>query len=120
MNCEQVKTVIPRYLAGESQESEAVAIEEHLAGCDHCAADLEADRQIDASLRAAMLEEEIDASSVIRRAVARMEHVMVAAGVRCWHASLRRSQCLGTGVLGCGTPDIRPSVGKRHCHGGGP
>jgi predicted anti-sigma-YlaC factor YlaD len=39
MNCEQVKMVIPRYLAGESQESEAVAIEEHLAGCDHCAAD---------------------------------------------------------------------------------
>jgi len=75
MNCEQVKTVIPRYLAGESQESEVVSIEEHLAGCDHCAADLEADRQVDASLRAAMLEEELDASSVIRRVVARMEHV---------------------------------------------
>jgi anti-sigma factor RsiW len=75
MNCEQVKTVIPRYLAGESQESEAVAIEEHLAGCDHCGADLEADRQVDASLRAAMLEEELDTSSVIRRVVARMEHV---------------------------------------------
>jgi hypothetical protein len=67
--------VIPRYLAEESQEGEAVAIEEHLAGYDHCAADLEADRQVDASLRAAMLEEELDASSVIRRVVARMEHV---------------------------------------------
>jgi hypothetical protein len=40
MNCEEISTVIPRYMAGESDAAEAVAIEEHLASCRQCAAEL--------------------------------------------------------------------------------
>src|SRR5215813_6747939 len=75
MNCEEIRTVIPRYMAGESESAETVAIEEHLAGCSECAAELEADQRIDTCLREAMLEEEPDTSAVIRNVVARMEHV---------------------------------------------
>jgi len=75
MNCDQIKTVMPRYLAGESDQGEAVAVEEHLANCNQCAADLEADRNVDTWLREAMLHEEPDASAVIRHVVAHMEHV---------------------------------------------
>jgi len=62
-------------MAGESDGAEAVEIEEHLASCKQCAAELEADQRVDVCLREAMLEEEPDASRVIRNVVARMEHV---------------------------------------------
>ncbi len=75
MNCEEIRTVIPRYMAGESDAAEAVAMEEHLASCRQCAAELEADQRVDACLREAMLEDEPDTSAVIRHVVARMEHV---------------------------------------------
>jgi len=45
MNCEEIRTVIPRYMAGESDAAEAVAIEEHLPSCRQCAAELEADQR---------------------------------------------------------------------------
>src|SRR6266446_1757878 len=73
MNCEEIRTVIPRYMAGESDAAETVAIEEHLPSCRQCAAELEADQRVDACLREAMLEEEPDTSGVIRHVVARME-----------------------------------------------
>lgn len=73
MNCEEIRTVIPRYIAGQSDAAEAAATEEHLASCRHCAAELEADRQLDADLREALLEEEPDTSAVIRRVVAHVE-----------------------------------------------
>jgi hypothetical protein len=75
MNCEEISNVMPRYLAGESEEGEAVKVEEHLASCHPCAAALAADRQLDASLREAMLEDDLDASALVRRVVARMERV---------------------------------------------
>ena len=73
MNCEEIRTVIPRYMAGQSDAAEAAAIEEHLTSCRQCTAELEADRQVDANLREAMLEEEPDTSAVIRRVVAHVE-----------------------------------------------
>ena len=75
MNCDELKNVASRYLAGESDHSETVAVENHLASCETCAADLATDRRIDLSLREAMLEDQPDASTVIRRVVARMEVV---------------------------------------------
>ncbi|HEY1939843.1 MAG TPA: hypothetical protein VGJ33_18065 [Candidatus Angelobacter sp.] len=75
MNCDELKSEAARYLAGESNEAEAVAVENHLASCDICAADLAADRGIDASLREAMLEDEPDVSPVVRRVVAQMQVV---------------------------------------------
>jgi hypothetical protein len=75
MNCDELKNVASRYLAGESDEAEALAVENHLATCPTCAADLATDRRIDASLREAMLEDQPDASPVIRRVVARMHLV---------------------------------------------
>lgn len=75
MNCQEIRSVIPRYLAGESDQAEAVAIEQHLGICHQCASGLEADRQVDASLREAMLEVEPDAGAVVRRVVARIEQV---------------------------------------------
>jgi|SRR5215472_16856263 len=75
MNCDELKNAASRYLAGESDEGESVAVENHLASCAACAADLATDQRIDAGLREAMLEEEPDASAVIRRVVARMEVV---------------------------------------------
>ena len=65
----------PRYIAGESDAAETVTIEEHLASCKQCAAEVEADQRVDACLRKAMLEDEPDTSAVIRHVVARMEHV---------------------------------------------
>ena len=53
--------------------AESATIEEHLASCRHCAAELDADQRVDACLREAMLEEEPDTSGVIRHVVARME-----------------------------------------------
>ena len=38
MNCDELKNVASRYLAGESDEAEAVAVENHLAICGTCAA----------------------------------------------------------------------------------
>src|SRR5215475_1556102 len=73
MNCEEIRTVIPRYRAGQSDAAKAAAIEEHLTTCGQCTAELEADRQADADLREAMLEEEPDTSAVIRRVIARVE-----------------------------------------------
>jgi Putative zinc-finger len=75
MNCDELKNVASRYLAGESDEGEAAAVENHLASCETCAADLAADRRIDASLREAMLENQPDASTVIRHVIARMQPV---------------------------------------------
>src|SRR5262245_57572207 len=75
MNCDELKNVASRYLAGESDEREALAVESHLASCATCAADLATDRRIDAGLREAMLEDEPDASALIRHVVARMEVV---------------------------------------------
>ena len=75
MNCDELKNVAARYLAGESDEAETAAVENHLAGCHICAAEMATDQRIDASLREAMLEEEPDASTVVRRVVARMQVV---------------------------------------------
>src|SRR5260221_12743577 len=75
MNCDELKSVASRYLAGESDEAEAVAVEHHLATCETCAAEMATDRRIDASLLEAMLENQPDTSTVIRRVVARMQHV---------------------------------------------
>ncbi len=75
MNCDELKNVASRYLAGESDEGEAVAVEHHLATCETCAAEMATDRRIDASLLEAMLENQPDTSTVIRRVVARMQHV---------------------------------------------
>jgi hypothetical protein len=75
MNCDELRNLASRYLADESDEGEALAIENHLASCETCAAELDADRRIDASLREAMLEDEPDASALVRRVVARMQGV---------------------------------------------
>jgi Putative zinc-finger len=75
MTCDELKNVASRYLAGESDEGEALAVENHLASCRTCAAELATDRRIDDSLREAMLEDQPDASAVIRRVRAQMELV---------------------------------------------
>jgi|SRR5215831_4489303 len=74
MKCEEIRTVIPRYMAGESEAAEAVAIEEHLGACKQCSAELKADQRVDACLRDAMLEDEPDVSPVVRHVVTRLEH----------------------------------------------
>lgn len=73
MNCDEIKNLMPRFLAGESPQDEAAMVETHLASCKQCSAELEADRQLDANLRQAMLEDEPDASAVVRRVAAQME-----------------------------------------------
>ena len=117
MNCEEISTVIPRYMAGESDAAEAVAIEEHLASCRQCAAELEADQRVDACLREAMLEDEPDASAVIRHVVARMEHLPW--WQRYFNVGMVRFGRWRSGIAGlrCGTRRVRPSGRKEHCHG---
>jgi Putative zinc-finger len=97
MNCEEIKSVMPRYLAGESDQAEAVAVEQHLENCQQCAADLEADRQVDATLREAMLQLEVepDASAIVsrvRRIVAHEEHVP-------WFSALTARRTFSLGPL---------------------
>lgn len=73
MNCDEIRNLAARFLAGESPQDEAAMVETHLASCKQCSAELQAEREMDASLRQAMLEDEPDASAVVRRVVAQME-----------------------------------------------
>jgi anti-sigma factor RsiW len=72
MNCNRLNELLPLYLSGELQGEEWVLAQRHLQNCQHCAAAVYADRELDNALRAAMLEELPDVSPLLRRVQAEM------------------------------------------------
>jgi hypothetical protein len=67
MNCEKVSEITPLYLSDELHGESLAALESHLRSCKKCARNMQADVELDQALRRAMLEQEVDASAVIRR-----------------------------------------------------
>lgn len=51
MKCEEIKELLSEYVDGELSAADAASVEEHLAGCEACRAELEALRQTAALVR---------------------------------------------------------------------
>ena len=51
MKCEEIKELLSEYVDGELSAADAASVEQHLAGCDACRAELEALRQTAALVR---------------------------------------------------------------------
>jgi len=67
MNCNTVHDVLPLYLSGELRAEELADMQLHLRECQRCAAEVNADRELDEALRTAILEETPDVSAVLHR-----------------------------------------------------
>jgi hypothetical protein len=67
MNCERVQDLLPLYLLGELRGEELAAMELHVQSCELCSKALSSDRELDDSLRKAMLEDTPDVAGVLRR-----------------------------------------------------
>jgi hypothetical protein len=64
--------MLPLYLSGELRGAEMAEMRRHLEECEHCATAAQADRELDDSLRTAMLQEPADISAVLGRVYARI------------------------------------------------
>jgi hypothetical protein len=67
MNCERVQDLLPLYLLGELRGEELAAVELHVQACELCSKALSSDRELDDSLRKAILEDTPDVAVVLRR-----------------------------------------------------
>lgn len=72
MNCDRVRETIPLYLADELKGEDLAAMQRHLQECRHCGRAVQADRELDDALRAAVLEPALDVSAVLQRVHAGM------------------------------------------------
>ena len=72
MNCARVQDLLPLYLSGELRGEELAAMELHVQDCELCSKALRSDRELDDSLRKAMLEDTPDVAVVLRRVQNRM------------------------------------------------
>jgi len=67
MNCSDISTLSPLYLAGELDAERAAAFAAHIATCTECKRELERQTEIDALLRAGIMAETTDTSAVDQR-----------------------------------------------------
>jgi anti-sigma factor RsiW len=67
MNCSDISTLSPLYLAGELETARAREFSTHLAACPECNRELVRQKEIDALLRRDILAEPIDASVIDKR-----------------------------------------------------
>lgn len=67
MNCESVQDLLPLYLSGELTGPALGAVQRHIDSCELCSQALSADRELDDTLRTAMLENSPDVSVVLDR-----------------------------------------------------
>jgi anti-sigma factor RsiW len=67
MNCSDITTLTPLYLAGELDSARADGFAAHLRGCPACRSELEQQTAFDEMLRASMAAESVDSSRVDRR-----------------------------------------------------
>ncbi len=84
MNCADVVTLSPLYLAGELDPSRAAEFQTHLETCPACARAIASQTELDARLREAVLAQDPDPASVNRRIRMRIAHprwIIRAAGI---------------------------------------
>jgi hypothetical protein len=67
MNCESAKDLLPLYLSGELKSEGLTAVHRHIEECEACRHSVNADRELDDVLRAAILENSPDVSDVLHR-----------------------------------------------------
>jgi anti-sigma factor RsiW len=67
MNCSDISTLSPLYLAGELEAGRAQAFATHIADCADCTSELEQQTGIDALLRRGILAEHTDTSVIDKR-----------------------------------------------------
>lgn len=72
MNCESVQDLLPLYLSGELTGPALGDVQRHIDSCELCSQALSADRELDDTLRTAMLEHSPDVSAVLDRVHAGM------------------------------------------------
>ena len=72
MNCENVQDLLPLYLSGELRGEDLVAMQLHMQACESCSKAVSADRDLDAALRTALLEDTPDVSALLHRVHAGM------------------------------------------------
>lgn len=65
MNCGNVQDLLPLYLSGELGGEDLAAVQLHLQACESCSKAVSADRELDDTLRAAILENSPDVSEVL-------------------------------------------------------
>lgn len=87
MNCNDVTELSSLYLGGELDAGRSAELAAHLEGCAECARNLEADAEMDARLRDAVLAENVDARDIdgeVRRkigGVVRRRRLWMGAGI---------------------------------------
>jgi anti-sigma factor RsiW len=81
MTCKDVVALSPLYLSGELDSTRAAEIGKHLEACATCARELREHQEIDARLRAAILDESVETSELERRV---REHVARRRGYGRW------------------------------------
>jgi hypothetical protein len=72
LRCDRVRELVPLYLAGDLRGQESAEMETHLRECEQCAVAVQADRDLDDTLRTAILETTPDVSAVLGRVHDRM------------------------------------------------